>query len=71
MISEEQPLDAAIRGLARGRGPAQVIDTAHPGAWTALDEGIRVAIGYGETQRPARPWPSTSRLAAAVRAALR
>ncbi|MFJ9827915.1 hypothetical protein ACIRSU_26680 [Streptomyces sp. NPDC101160] len=71
MSSEEQPLGAAIRGLARGRKLARVIDTTHPGAWTALDEGIRVAIGYGEIERPAHPWMSTSRLPAALRAALR
>ncbi|MET9955982.1 hypothetical protein ABZ135_31175 [Streptomyces sp. NPDC006339] len=69
MRSEERPLDAAIRGLASGaRQLARVLDVTRPEAWTALDEGIRIAIGYGEIERPAHPWLSTSRLPGALRA---
>ncbi|MFD0371333.1 hypothetical protein [Streptomyces sp. NPDC127114] len=72
MRSEDTPLDAAIRGLASGaRKLARVVDVTRPEAWTALDEGIRIAIGYGEIERPAHPWTSTGRLPAALRAVLR
>ncbi|XIE77853.1 hypothetical protein AB6O49_05665 [Streptomyces sp. SBR177] len=72
MRSEETPLDAAIRGLARGaRRLDRVIEVWRPAAWLELDRRIRSAIGQGEIERPAHPWTSTSRLPAALRAALR
>ncbi|MEU7027397.1 hypothetical protein AB0A60_12005 [Streptomyces sp. NPDC046275] len=69
MRSEETPLDAAIRGLARGaRRLDRVIEVWRPAAWLELDRRIRSAIGHGEIERPAHPWTSTSRLRAALRA---
>ncbi|MFI9003336.1 hypothetical protein [Streptomyces sp. NPDC053541] len=72
MRSEETPLDAAIRGLARGaRRLDRVIEAWRPAAWLELDRRIRSAIGQGEIERPAHPWTSTNRLPGALRAALR
>ncbi|MET8506924.1 HEAT repeat domain-containing protein [Streptomyces sp. NPDC004787] len=72
MRSEETPLDAAIRGLARGaRRLDRVIEAWRPAAWLELDRRIRISIGQGEIERPVHPWMSTGRLPAALRAALR
>ncbi|MFF5976171.1 hypothetical protein ACFY7C_32165 [Streptomyces sp. NPDC012769] len=57
MTSEEPPLDAAIRGLARGRAPARVLrDVWRPGTWTELDARIRSGHTWTRFERPTHDW---------------
>ncbi|WP_370411155.1 hypothetical protein [Streptomyces fradiae] len=60
MTSEEMPLDAAIRGLARGRALDEVIDVGRPAVWLALDERIRSVYGWRGPERPTHTWLAKS-----------
>ncbi|MFI8964349.1 hypothetical protein ACIGO8_19785 [Streptomyces sp. NPDC053493] len=56
MKSEEQPLDAAIRGLAKGRKPGRVMDVTRPDLWIGLDERIRTAHAWRGLGQPDHRW---------------
>ncbi|MFF6778107.1 hypothetical protein ACFY8W_31800 [Streptomyces sp. NPDC012637] len=56
MTSEEKPLDAAIRGLARGGALARAVELWRPGSWLELDERIRSGYTWRGMGRPTHPW---------------
>ncbi|MEU8620403.1 hypothetical protein [Streptomyces sp. NPDC048623] len=60
MTSEERPLEAAVRGLARGRALDEVVDVGRPGAWLALDERIRSVYEWPGLAFPAHKWLAKS-----------
>ncbi|MFB7867063.1 hypothetical protein [Streptomyces sp. NPDC056069] len=56
MTSEETPLDATIRGLARGRALARVLEVWRPEAWLELDARIRSGPVPRGTAHRAHQW---------------
>ncbi|MEV5971122.1 hypothetical protein [Streptomyces sp. NPDC051921] len=59
MTSQELPLDAVIRGLARGRALGTVLDVWRPGAWLELDERIRRGYAWRGDGYPTHRWLAT------------
>ncbi|GAA3397586.1 hypothetical protein [Streptomyces roseoviridis] len=68
MTSEERPLDAAIRALARGRGLPGTLELWRPATWTELDARIREGHPWwSSADRPDHGWLTGNGRAAAPR----
>lgn len=48
--------EAAVARLVHGAPLAEVLDVADPGAWTALDVGVRTWAWYRPEELPGRAW---------------
>ncbi|MER7517550.1 hypothetical protein [Streptomyces sp. NPDC126499] len=68
MTSEERPLDAAIRGLARGRRLPRTLELWRPATWTELDARVRDGHPWSSADRPGHDWLTGNGRAAAPRA---